>query len=178
MLALLPHTHYLTPYTSKGHWATEFPESATHESGFWIGADDVRADFMSVLANFKYTYADDVDILKMPYKVDRLSMLALLPHKMDGAGFLEKVITPDILEERRQSMHRTEVEVSISKFEVKTHHDLVEPLGNLDVLDVFNPARVSLLGIANLTDLDNLYVSKAVQDAYVKINEEGQRHLQ
>ena len=33
--------------------------------------------------------------------------------------------------------------------------------------------RVSLFGIANLTDLDNLYVSKVVQDAYVKINEEG-----
>ena len=27
---------------------------------------------MSVLADFKYTYADDVDILKMPYKGDRL----------------------------------------------------------------------------------------------------------
>ena len=32
---------------------------------------------------------------------------------------------------------------------------------------------MSLFGIANLTDLDSLYVGKAVQDAYVKINEEG-----
>ena len=32
---------------------------------------------------------------------------------------------------------------------------------------------MSLFGIANLTDLDNLHVGKAVQDAYVKINEGG-----
>ena len=57
------------------------------------------------------------------------------------ASALEKVITPDILEEQRQSMHRTKAEVSVSKFDVKMHYDLVDVLGNLGVLDVFNPAE-------------------------------------
>ena len=54
---------------------------------------------------------------------------------------LEKVITPDILEEQRQSMHHTKAEISVSKFNVKIHYDLVEVFGNLGVLDVFNPVE-------------------------------------
>ena len=38
-------------------------------------------------------------------------------------------------------MHRTKAEVSVSKFDVKMHYDLVDVLGNLGVLDVFNPAE-------------------------------------
>ena len=38
-------------------------------------------------------------------------------------------------------MHRTKAEVSVSKFDVKIHYDLVEMLGNLGILDVFNPVE-------------------------------------
>ena len=40
-------------------------------------------------------------------------------------------------------------------------------------MDAFDPYTASLSGIANLTKTGNLYVDKAVHDAYLKINEEG-----
>ena len=157
----------------KGSWVTEFPKDATHESDFWTGTDTARADFMNIVADFEYYDNDSVQILKLPYKGDRLSMLIFLPSERDGMSSFEQMITPDIIKEWKEQMFSTEVQVSIPKIEVRTHYDLKEPLGNLGVLDAFDPYTASLSGIANLTKTGNLYVDKAVHDAYLKINEEG-----
>ena len=157
----------------KGSWVTEFPKDATHESDFWTGTDTARADFMNIVADFEYYDNDSVQILKLPYKGDRLSMLIFLPSERDGMSSFEQMITPGIIKEWKEQMFSTEVQVSIPKIEVRTHYDLKEPLGNLGVLDAFDPYTASLSGIANLTKTGNLYVDKAVHDAYLKINEEG-----
>ena len=157
----------------KGSWVTEFPKDATHESDFWTGTDTARADFMNIVADFEYYDNDSVQILKLPYKGDRLSMLIFLPSERDGMSSFEQMITPGMIKEWKEQMFSTEVQVSIPKIEVRTHYDLKEPLGNLGVLDAFDPYTASLSGIANLTKTGNLYVDKAVHDAYLKINEEG-----
>ena len=157
----------------KGSWVTEFPKDATHESDFWTGTYAARANFMNIVADFEYYDNDNVQILKLPYKGDRLSMLIFLPSERDGMSSFEQMITPGIIKEWKEQMFSTEVQISIPKIEVRTHYDLKEPLGNLGVLDAFDPLTASLSGIADLTKTGKIHVSKAVQDAYLKINEEG-----
>ena len=134
----------------KGSWVTEFPKDATHESDFWTGTDTTRADFMNIVADFEYYDNDNVQILKLPYKGDRLSMLIFLPSERDGMPSFEQTITPGTIKEWKEQMFSTEVQVSIPKIEVRTRYDLNEPLGSLGVLDAFDPYTASLSGIADL----------------------------
>lgn len=157
----------------KGTWATQFPEGDTNESDFWKGeSESVRADFMNVQGMFNYTRSDGVQVLKMPYKGDRLSMLAVLPDDRNGIGALEESITAGVIEEWNRSLLPAEVTVSVPKFEVRTKYELNGPLTSLGMPDAFDRYNADLSGIASL-DSGNLYVDKAAQDAYVKVNEEG-----
>ena len=156
-----------------GTWATQFPEEDTKESDFWrSGAGSVKADFMNVQGMFNYTRSDGVQVLKMPYKGDRLSMLAVLPDDRDGIGALEESITAGVIEGWNKNLLPAEVIVSMPKFEMETSYVLNSLLAALGMPDAFDQYGADLSGIAPL-ESGNLYVAKAAQDAYVKVNEEG-----
>ena len=67
--------------------------------------------------------------------------------------------------------------VLIPKFEMGIKYDLSQTLSYLGMSDIFHMDRANLHGIMMPSGEEyhgpNLYVSKASQDAYVKINEEG-----
>jgi len=157
----------------KGTWVTQFPQEDTSESEFWKNATDgTDADFMNVLGTFGYGVNDGVQVLRMPYQGDRLSMLAVLPSERDGIGQLEENLSADLLREWRDALQETEVAVSFPKFEARTAYDLIGHLQSLGVVDVFDDGAADLSGIAS-TLFENLYVEKAVHGAYVQVNEEG-----
>ena len=58
------------------------------------------------------------------------------------------------------------------KFKMETEYDLIPHLKNLGMTDVFDPKKADLSGIANIL-LENLFVAKALQKAYVDVNEKG-----
>ena len=157
----------------KGTWMTQFPAEDTQESDFWTNSTkSADTDFMHVTGVFNYTEYDDVQVLKLPYVGDRLSMLVALPSDLDGIATLEESISSETIAQWNQDMYGTEVIVTLPKFTMKTHYDLNKFLIDLGMPLVFNGHRADLSGIAILPDA-NLYVSKAVQDAFVDVNEEG-----
>ena len=129
---------------------------------------------MNINADFEYVITDDAQILRMPYKGDRLSMLLILPSERDGMTSLEDTITLDAIREGQQHMSSTYVEVSIPKFEIKTSYDLNKSLRGLGISDVFSAGLANLSGITDTSKLGGgLYIGPAVHDAYVQVNEEG-----
>jgi len=157
----------------KGTWVTQFPPEDTSESKFWKNAAaSTDADFMNVFGTFGYGVHDGVQVLRMPYQGDRLSMLVILPTERDGIGKMEGRLSADLLREWRDTLQETEVTVSFPKFEAKTTYDLIGHLKSLGVVDVFDETAADLSGIAS-TLFENLYVKKAVHGAYVQVNEEG-----
>ena len=158
----------------KGTWATQFSKSDTRESDFWMDStESVMADFMNVRSEFDYAKVDGAQMLRMPYEGGRLSMLAILPDGRDGMPGLDGTVSAMQIERWSQDMRPQEVIVSVPKFTTNTHYDLMEPLSSLGVTDVFEPDMADLLGIAYVPPDHYLYVTKAVHDAYVDVNEEG-----
>ena len=158
----------------KGTWVTQFSGDETRESDFWTNStESVMADFMSVRAKFDYAKVDGAQVLRMPYEGDRLSMLAILPDGRDGMSGLDSTVSTIQIEQWRQDMRLQEVIVSVPKFTTKTHYDLMGPLSSLGVSDVFDFGMADLSGIAYVPPDQNLYVFKAIHDAYVDVNEEG-----
>ena len=152
----------------QGSWAEQFPAEATRPSDFWTGERQVQADFMRTTAWFDYASSPTEQVLRMPYEGDRLSMLVVLPTERNGTGILDESITPDMVDRWTADLRPAEVAVEMPKFEMETNYNLVPPLMDLGVVDVFDGMTADLSGIAR-----NLYVGEALHDAYVQVNEEG-----
>ncbi len=159
----------------KGTWITEFPKEDTAERDFWTGADEsVTADFMFVRGTFNYTSQDGVQVLKLPYKGDRLSMVLILPDERDGIDRLESTITAEMMQKWQNNTMPTEVKVRMPKFEMSTKYNLIPALKTMGIQDAFNSGKADFSGMADLAKIpENLYVGKATQDAFVNVNEEG-----
>jgi serpin B len=151
----------------KGAWEVPFDPDDTRPGDFDTGNGTVQADMMHMVAPFDYAEYDGTQILRMPYVGDRLSMLVVLPPSRDGMIPLEESLTAEVFEEWRQGMHGTDIAVFIPKFEAKTHYDLIPKLEDLGITLIFSGGNFS--GISDT----GMFVDKAVQDAYVKVNEEG-----
>ena len=154
----------------KGVWETPFDPNSTYESYFVINDTSWRdRDFMVLEeVTFDYTKTDDVQVIRMPYNGDRLSMLVILPNELDGINALEESLSVDLLDQWRSELLPTELILHLPKFTMKTNYDLKSPLQSLGISDVFD-------GSADLTGIskDGLYVSGVKQSAFVNVNEEG-----
>ena len=157
----------------KGSWETQFKPEHTTKDDFWTGVQNVTADFMHMKNRFGYAVYDGVQVLRMPYDGDRLSMVAILPSDRNGLDQLMNSTTAEQIDAWLEGMHNNvEVIIQIPKFEVRTNYELIPPLRSMGVKDVFNITS-DLSGMAKLEPDQILYVKKAVQSAYVKVNEEG-----
>ena len=157
----------------KGTWLTEFSTDNTRKSEFKINdADSVDADFMNIETGFMYASLNGAQILEMPYKGDRLSMLVILPEDVNGIKQLEESISVEQIKQWKDNLTLQQVVVSMPKFETSTHYDLDIPLAELGMPTVFDRYGANLLDIGSSVR-GNLYVESALHDAYVKVNEEG-----
>ena len=156
----------------KGTWLIQFAEEDTKKSEFYTGdTQSVNTDFMNMRGGFNYTHSDGAKVLQMPYKGDRLSMLVILPDDPDMREF-EESLSAQQIQKWTDNLWNQELIVSMPKFETRTKYQLNDPLIAMGMPDVFISGVADLSGIVS-TEGGNLYVSKAVQDAYVKVNEEG-----
>ena len=157
----------------KGTWATPFPEDSTRPNTFTReDGSAVPADFMEVTAEFDHAAYDGYQVLRMPYRGDRLSMIVVLPGEPDGLGRLAGGLSAATLDGWIAGTERREVQVVMPRFEAKTNYDLEGVLGALGVTDAFDKNLADLTGIGE-TKKGRLYVHKASHDAYVSVDEKG-----
>ncbi len=153
----------------KGTWVTQFPEEDTRKSIFWPNSErSVRADFMNVRGNFNYAQTDGIQVLKLPYKGDRLSMLVLLPLERDGIYALEDTMSAESVREWQMAVAGMDVVVSVPKFKMELTYNLVDPMMSLGMVNAFDMHLADFPGIHPV-----LYVEDARQKTYVDMNEEG-----
>ncbi|CAH1244689.1 SERPINB9 [Branchiostoma lanceolatum] len=157
----------------KGSWERKFDESRTRLGTFHVSRDEkVEVPMMHQQGRFKLAYDEDLNcqILEMPYQGKHLSMLFVLPEKMDALSTIETSLTPDLLRRWQKSMDEVSTMVQIPKF--KLVHDFVlnEKLADMGMTDLFNMADADLSGITGSRDL---HVSQVIHKAFVEVNEEG-----
>ena len=73
----------------KGNWANQFDDKLTTDEPFHVSArTTVKAPLMHQKKVFGYAESPDLQVLELPYAGNDLSMLVLLPRKVDGVGDL------------------------------------------------------------------------------------------
>lgn len=153
----------------KGTWLTQFDPNQTKEDDFKVNPEKtVKVPMMHRDGGFTYLETGDLQILSMPYKGERMSMMVLLPKDGNLESFEESLSVQE-LEGWKQSLQQQRVKVFIPKFTLQTAYGLTEKMQKLGMSLAFDPDNADLSGMAE----KQLFVQFAIHKAFVDVNEEG-----
>lgn len=153
-----------------GTWEHQFEEKRTREGDFHLAdGTKVKTPLMSQAKSFPHASVGDVQVVELPYKGGRLSMVVLLPRSHDGLPPLEAKLTTNWLAAALESLRETRVNVVLPKFEFKADAALSHALRELGVKQVFTQ-EADLSGMDGTHDL---YLQAALHKAYVRVDEKG-----
>jgi serine protease inhibitor len=158
----------------KGSWKYPFDKSLTEPMTFYVD-QSTQAQFSAMLVTQKLKLISiqelESTVLELPYRNEQISMIIILPNGQVNIRQVEKKLQSYKSTQLAKKLNGTapsKVQVIMPKFE--TTFDvpkLIESLRSLGVNSIFGNAGLSIM-----TD-HPLVVSKIVQKAVIKVNEEG-----
>jgi serine protease inhibitor len=156
----------------KGEWRWQFERKQTRPGTFTIEpGKTVEAQMMHMDPGrtlLRYTDRDGMQMLELPYKGGRLSMVLLLPHR-DLQSVAPALTAARLQADLSRTAPTRLSEVSMPKLELTIRYDLKSALEAMGIRAAFSFA-------ADLSGIDgkpNLYVRFVVHKAYVKVDERG-----
>lgn len=153
----------------KGGWSSPFDKGQTRDAEFLGGPGKVTVSLMHQTGSFNYFDAGGMQVLELPYASKQMSMVVLLPKKVDGLAEQEKSLTADKLAGWLDKVRPQKIAVFLPSFQATSVFDLKGPLIALGMRRAFTPAA----DFSNLSDEHDLYISAAVHQAFVDVNEAG-----
>ncbi len=155
----------------KGLWANQFDPDNTNKEDFKITSDEtVEVDMMHLSdIKFNYTETKDMQVLKLPYKGNDLSMVIILP-KENNISVVESELNPANLTNWISSLNEIEININIPRFKFEAEYTLNDVLDEMGMKDAFVPDIADFSGMDGTTDL---YISHVLHKAFVEVNEEG-----
>jgi len=160
----------------KGDWKQQFKASQTKEEPFFT-APDTKApvQLMRQLHSFPYAETDSLQAVELPY-IGRLSMIVVLPKKIDGLPELEQTLALDGYEKWLTTMGSREVALFLPRFRMEYEINLTETLKAMGMSDAFGETA-NFFGMADMSNPkakeEPLYLSAVLHKAFVDVNEEG-----
>jgi serpin B len=175
---LLQPSH-LSPNTSlvltnaiyfKGDWSSPFSKAGTKDEVFTVTEDKrVPVPMMHRTGRLNYSDGEDFQALELPYAGDDLSMVIVLPKKMDGLARVEESLTSEKLSAWLAKLGPRRVDVALPKFKVEAGFELQKVLPAMGM-------PLAFTGSADFSGIDgkrDLFISAVIHKAFVDVNEEG-----
>jgi serpin B len=155
----------------KSEWETKFYKNGTRDEAFHLTAErTVKVPMMRRTANFPHAEGDSFQMVELPFAGKDLSMLVLLPKKVDGLAELEKTLTADWLGQWQKKLRATDVSVLLPRFKVTSRFELKSTLAALGMRLPFS-SRADFSGMTDRRE--PLLISKVIHQTYIDVNEEG-----
>jgi len=155
----------------KGNWARQFKKEKTQNAPFTLlNGNKVDVPMMNQTADFNYIQTESFQGLELPYVNDELSMIILLPKKLNGLPELEGTVTINNLSKWLNELRKREVIVFVPKFKMTSQFGLADVLKAMGMTNAFVRDVADFSGINGKRDL---FISAVIHKAYVDVNEEG-----
>jgi serpin B len=155
----------------KGDWQAQFDKNGTKDEDFHVSlANKFKVPMMRQKHKFRYAAADDLRLLDLPYGDGTLSMVVLLPDKVDGLDQLEAKLSTANIQKWMAAAQAQDVIVFLPKFKTIAEFQLADTLKAMGMASAFNPKTADFSG---MTGRKELYFSAVIHKAFVDVNEEG-----
>lgn len=142
----------------KGFWQQKFKTEQTRPGPFWTSTtESVQVDMMHTKAKFNYGVFDNLDAtaIEMGFNDTDITMLIILPNKIDGLSELESKLHTIDLNAMTNQMYSQEVIVTLPKFKIEYEISLNDVLKKVNLFDFFFWKIYNFLFIFLLDGNDN-----------------------
>jgi serpin B len=157
----------------KGKWAAEFKKEDTKDMPFYLTPDNpINATMMTQNREYAYKETNDVQILALPYRGEKLSMVVILPKEKNGINAVENALDSGKLNDLITLPDSRKVIVYLPKFKTAPEIPLKKSLVSLGMKETFSNTRADFSGMANV-EKGVLYIGDIFHKAFVEVNEEG-----
>jgi serpin B len=154
----------------KAAWQEPFQKNATQKDVvFHALGKDVRVAMMHQTERLKYAEDAALQVLELPYKGERLSMLVLLPRELQGLEKIEQSLTTAKLEGWLGKLAPRRVQVELPRFKLEARFDLGTQLAAMGMPLAFSRDA----DFSGISTAEKLFISKVIHQAFVDVNEEG-----
>ncbi|MBT9586686.1 serpin family protein [bacterium] len=154
----------------QGSWASPFAEIETKQCPF-VGSDGKTSPcwMMRRIDQLMWAEVDNVQVLEMPYRGGRLSMIVVLP-KPGGLPELERNLDDAHWQQWLQRLELTHLAIRIPRFKVEGEFSLADRLQQLGMRRIFGGGAE----LGALTENgESVFVSDCIHKAVVEVNEQG-----
>ena len=156
----------------KGQWVTQFDKEQTKDAAFHISPNNaVTVSLMRLTGDgvrFNYAENEGVQVLEMPYKGEKLSMICFLPTNGDIAEF-ENTFSLEKLEGSKNQLRTQRVDVFLPRFTFETKYFMSETLKKMGMPTAFSSAS----DFSGMDGTRTLAIQTVIHQAFVDANEEG-----
>jgi len=123
-----------------GNWAKQFEVKQTQPEHFYLqNGSPITVQMMNQTDSFSISKNEEAQILELPYKGSKLSMILILPNKKDGLPVLEQSLTSEKLDSWISTLRNNQVTIRIPKFKLTYGVvDLIPGLKWLGITDAFD----------------------------------------
>ena len=151
-------------------WELEFNQSKTEQNFTLTHGNVVQIPMIQRISKSEFNYAnlEDLEILELPYKGDKISMLILLPKT--NLSVIQPTLTAEKFNEYRNKMHKTVLnEITLPKFEFNSEYFMKEALSSLGMPNAFMDGA----NFSGITSAGSVYIKQVIHQAYIKVDEKG-----
>lgn len=157
----------------KGAWLRPFDDLDTRRADFTrVDGRHVTVSMMRRAARFRYHETPICQVLDLPYAGDEVSMMVVLPRRETSLAEAEALAHTGLIPWMRllDDEPPTQVSVSLPRFKITSRIDLRTALSAMGIRDAFDERVADFSGVSTPP---NLYVSSAVHQAVVDVDEYG-----
>lgn len=154
----------------KSNWARSFFEGS-RSSCFYTQGQCRKVAMMSQVDEVNYAFVDNLraHAVELPYVHGKYSMIVLVPAEREGLGTLIRDLPYMSLPQISDLMQRTEVDLSLPRFQVTYEEDLVPILKKMKINEAFTKD-------SNLTGVfqgESAQINALFHKVYIDVNEQG-----
>jgi serpin B len=160
----------------KAAWQAPFMHSATSDADFRISPTvKVKVPTMHRTAHFQLLARPGFRAIRLPYSVDALAMVIVLPNEVDGATRLARELdAPKLAALFGDLTEWTNVELALPRFKTSFHSNLGKLFMQAGMGRAFDLGRADFSGMTGQPpSVAPLAISEVIHRAVIDVTEEG-----
>lgn len=159
----------------RADWEQQFMPERTFKNDFHL--DNGRTIKTDMMHNNHYTcsyFKDDAsEGVVLPYKDSHYAFVAVKPAGKENIRDWFASYTPKKLAALAESGKKKDIELSLPKFEIRCRMELNDSLQKMGLKKVFDDKKADLTLLGKSKTEENLYLGFALQEAVIRVAEEG-----
>jgi len=156
-----------------GEWENPFSEEFTSKDDFFLPDSSVRKiDFMNQTAYLKYNENDIFQIVELPYSGKNISLVVILPKKVNYIDSIENIITPLNFDFWTTELYTKLVSVSLPKFQSGFSQDVSSALKEMGCKLPFEEDANF-----NRISAQKTHISRIIQHTVIEVEENKGKNL-